>query len=65
MTTIVNNPPSSDKSGGVLGLIVGIVILVVLLYMGYVYGLPAMQRMQSGSIQINVPESVDVNVKQE
>ena len=65
MTTIVNNPPSSDNSGGALGMIVGLVILLILLYLGYVYGLPAIQRMQSGGVQINVPENIDVNVNQQ
>ena len=64
MTTIVNNPPPADKSDGALGLIVGIVILLVLLYLGYAYGLPAIQKIQSGGVQINVPENIDVNINQ-
>lgn len=32
MTTIVNNPPSSDNSGGPVG---WIVLLIILLVMGY------------------------------
>lgn len=63
MTTIVNNPPSND-SGGLMGVVVLIVVLVVLGYLGYVYGLPALQQMQSGGVQINVPKNIDVNVKQ-
>ncbi|KKT34346.1 MAG: hypothetical protein UX12_C0026G0004 [Candidatus Collierbacteria bacterium GW2011_GWC1_45_47] len=65
MTTIVNNPPPSDNSGGSLGLIVGIVILLVLLYLGYVYGLPALRGVQSEGIQINVPENINVDVNQQ
>jgi hypothetical protein len=63
MTTIVNNPPSSDNSGGPMGMIVGIVVLVVLGYLVYVYGLPAIRQM-GGTPQINVPSKIDVNVNQ-
>ncbi len=65
MTTIVNNPPSSDNSGGALGMIFGIIVILVLVYLGYVYGLPAVRQMQqSGGVQINVPDKIDVNVNQ-
>ncbi len=64
MTTIVNNPPSNNSSGP-LGIIVVLVIVLVLGYLGYVFGLPAIQKMQSGgTTQINVPSNIDVNVKQ-
>ena len=62
MTTIVNSPPASDNSGGPMGMIVGIVILIVVLYLGYVYGLPALRQM--GTSQINIPSKIDVNVNQ-
>jgi hypothetical protein len=61
MTTIVNTPPS-EKSDSPMGWIVGLVILIVLIYLGYVYGLPALRNMQSGGVQINVPDSINVNV---
>ena len=61
MTTIVNNPPS-DNSGGPMGMIFGIIVLVVLGYLAYVYGLPAIRQMRG--TQINVPSTIDVNVKQ-
>ena len=64
MTTIVNNPPA-DNSGGPVMIIIVLVVLVVLGYLGFVYGLPALQRMQSGGIQVNVPSKIDVNVNQE
>lgn len=63
MTTIVNTPPTADNSGGgPMGWIVGLVILFVLLYLGYVYGLPAIQNM--GTPQVNIPSQIDVNVNQ-
>jgi len=64
MTTIVNSPPSADNSGGPMGWIIGLVILVVLGYLGYIYGLPAIQNMKSGNPQINIPSQIDVNINQ-
>lgn len=63
MTTIVNNPPASDNSGGPMGMIVGIVVLIILGYLVFVYGLPALRQM-GGSPQINIPGKIDVNVNQ-
>jgi hypothetical protein len=64
MVTVVNNPPSSDNSSGPVGIIIVLVVLFVLGYLGFVYGLPALQQMQSGGVQINVPDKIDVNVNQ-
>ncbi len=64
MATIINNPPANDNSGGPMGMIIGIIVLIVLVYLGYVYGLPAIQHMQFGTPQINVPSKIDVNVNQ-
>jgi hypothetical protein len=62
MATIVNNPPA-DNSGGPLTTIIILVVLIVLGYLGYVYGLPAIRQM-SGTPQINIPSTIDVNVNQ-
>lgn len=65
MTTIVNTPPAADNSGGgPMGWIIGLVILLVLLYLGYVYGLPAIRNVQLGTPQINIPSQIDVNINQ-
>ena len=63
MTTIVNTPPA-EKSGSPMGWIIALVILIVLGYLGYVYGLPAIQNVQQEGVQINVPDTIDVNVNQ-
>lgn len=64
MATIINNPPQSDNSGGPMGFIIVLVVLIILGYLGFVYGLPALRNMQSGGVQINVPSKIDVNVNQ-
>ena len=64
MATIINNPPSSNNSGSLIGTIVVIIVLIVLGYLVYMYGLPALRQTQVGAPQINIPSSIDVNVKQ-
>ncbi len=64
MTTIVNNPPSSDNSSGPIGLIIGLIVLIVLGYLFFVYGLPAIQNMHWGQTQVNIPSKIDVNINQ-
>jgi hypothetical protein len=63
MATIINNPPSNN-SGGPMGMIIVLVILLVLGYLGYAYGLPAIQQIQTGGTEVNVPSQIDVNIKQ-
>lgn len=64
MATIINNPPASDNSGGPIGMIIVLVVLLVLAYLGYVYGLPALQQVKLSGTQINVPSKIDVNINQ-
>lgn len=64
MVTVVNNPPAPENLGGPMGIIIVLVILLVLGYLGFVYGFPALRQMQSGGVQINVPSKIDVNINQ-
>lgn len=65
MTTIVNNPPAQKESGGPIGMIIGLVVLVALGYVFFVYGLPAIQNAQWGvAPQVNIPSEIDVNINQ-
>lgn len=64
MATIVNNPSPSNNSGGSMVMIIGLIVLVVIAFLFFAYGIPAVQQMQSGGTQINVPSKIDVNVKQ-
>lgn len=63
MATIVNNP-ASNNSGGPMGIIIALIILLILAVFVFVYGIPLLQQMQSGGTQIIVPDKIDVNVKQ-
>lgn len=62
MTTVVNNPAPSDNSGGPMGMIIAVIVLLILVYLGFVYGLPALRQM--GAPQINIPSKIDVNINQ-
>ena len=64
MATIVNNPPQSNGSSGITGVVIALIVLFVLVYLGLVYGLPAIQNMKLGTPQINIPGKIDVNVHQ-
>lgn len=80
MATIINNPPAqspapSDGGGSATGMIVGILLVIVVGFLFFMYGLPAMRGtanmpqdrdMKSddmGSPTINVPDKIDVNIK--
>jgi hypothetical protein len=68
MATVINNPPA-DQSGGPIGIIIVLIVLLVVGYLGFVYGLPAIQRMQAPQInvtapEINVPDQINVNVQE-
>ncbi len=64
MTTIVNTPaPNTQTNGGGMGIIITVVILAVVLFIFFVYGLPAIKNI--GSPQINIPSTLDVNINQQ
>ena len=68
MTTIVNTPAPAENNGGI-GLLVGVFVLVVLGLLFFYFGIPAIKRMGSGQIsipapQVNIPNQIDVNIKQ-
>lgn len=65
MTTIINTPPAPKESGGNMGMIIGIIVLLVVAYLFVVYGLPALQHVQLGNQQINIPSKIDVNINQQ
>ena len=64
MTTIVNTPAPTSDSGGGMGMIVGLIVLAAVVFIFFVYGLPAIRQMQVGTPQINIPSKIDVNINQ-
>lgn len=69
MTTIVNTPPAVNDSGGNMGMIIGLIVLIVMAFLFFFYGLPAIKNIGATQInipapQINVPSKIDVNVTQ-
>lgn len=63
MATIINNPQPSNDSSGPMGMIIGIIVLLVVGYLFFIYGLPAVRQMSAP--QINIPDKIDVTVNQE
>jgi hypothetical protein len=61
MATIVNNPGTTTDNSSGMGFVLGILLLLVIAFLFFVYGLPAISRSVSGPT-LNVPGQVDVNV---
>jgi hypothetical protein len=61
MATVINNPPDNTTEGGNAGLIIGLVLAAIIVFLFIAYGLPAMRGQNSGT-NINVPDRVDLNV---
>ena len=64
MATIINNPQPANTSESPTGIIIMVVFLFVLVYLGFMYGLPALRQIKLGTPQINIPNKIDVNVHQ-
>lgn len=66
MAVVVNNPSESDRSGG-MGFFLGILLLVVVVFLFFMYGLPALNQVArnstGGGTQINVPDKINVDVQ--
>ncbi len=65
MTTVVNNPPPQNNNGGPAGMIIGVILVLVLTLLFFVYGLPMLRGTADSDrsgINVDVPENIDVNV---
>lgn len=64
MATIINNPDTGSRdSGGGAGIIIGVVVAIIILFVFFVYALPAMRgSKQDSGTTVNVPGKIDVNV---
>lgn len=63
MTTIVNSPTPTNESGGP-GFLIGVIALIGFVLILLYYGLPAIRNMSVQTPQVNIPNKIDVNVKQ-
>ncbi|MBV9462617.1 MAG: hypothetical protein JO317_00165 [Verrucomicrobiae bacterium] len=60
MATVVNNPGNGDTGSG-MGFIVGILVVVILGIVFFVYGLPALKN-NTSSAPTTTEHKIDVNV---
>ena len=52
-----------SNTGNGTGFLVGVILLVIVLFLLFYYGLPALRNAsQSAAPQVNVPGKIDVNV---
>ncbi len=65
MAVINNAAPATDNSSG-MGFLLGVILLIAFVFFLFYFGLPVIQNSigGAGGTQINVPDKVDVNVKQ-
>lgn len=62
MTTIINTPAPAVESDRGMGVIIGLIVLGFVVFIFFLYGLPAIRRI--GTPQINLPSKIDVNIVQ-
>lgn len=64
--TVIVNPQSSDNGGNGMGFFLGIVLLIAFILMVFYFGMPYVRSLmnQNSGTQINVPDTIDVNVNQ-
>ena len=60
MATVVNNP---SESGSGMSFILGIILLIVLAFLFFVYGLPLLTGGAGSGNQVSLPSEVNVNTK--
>ena len=61
MATIVNNPGTTTEDNSGMGFVVGVLLLLFVAFLFFVYGLPALTRSVS-TPTVNVPSQIDVNL---
>ena len=62
MPTIINNPGNGEDSSGVGGMFVGLIILVIVLVLFFLYGLPMMRNSNPPAQETPKTDSLDINV---
>lgn len=61
MATVINNPGTTTENDSGMGFVLGVILLLVVAFLFFVYGLPAITRSVSAPA-VTVPDKVDVNV---
>lgn len=65
MTTIVNSPtPTNTNDSGGQSFLIGVIALIGFVFILLYYGLPAIRNMGLQTPQVNIPNKIDVNIKQ-
>ena len=64
--TVINTAPSNNSGGNNgYGFLLWVVILGILAVLFFVYALPYIRNLSTNNgVQVNVPESIDINVNQ-
>ena len=65
MTTIVNSPtPTNTNDSNGPSFLIGAIVLMGSIIIFLYYGLPAIRNMRPQAPQVNIPNKIDVNIKQ-
>ena len=62
MTTIVQNPAPSDSGNG-MGMVIGLLLVVLVAILFFVYGLPALRSSTTAVPEVKIPDTINVNVQ--
>ncbi len=54
MATVINNPGNGGREDSGIGMIIGVLVVIVLIVLFFVYGLPAIRNNQTAPNDINV-----------
>ena len=60
MTTIVQNPAPSDHCNG-MGMVIGLLLVVLVAILFFVYGLPALRSSTTAVPQVKIPDTINVD----
>lgn len=65
MTTVVNTPGSTSSDSSGMGMIIGVIVLLAIVFLIFFYGMPLLRgtsTQQNNAPSVQVPDQVDVNV---
>lgn len=62
MPTVINNPGNREDSSGAVGMLVGLIILVIVLVLFFLYGLPMIRNSNPPAQEAPKTDSLDIKV---